>query len=56
MKKKDAKSRMYCTAYSFLNNKPNTGRYTPECLTEWEQVKHVSTLVFTENNTTLLCQ
>ena len=32
----------------------DTGRYTPECLTEREQVIHVSTLVITENKTTLL--
>ena len=36
--------------------KLDTGRYTPECLTEREQVKHISTLVITENKTTLLCQ
>ena len=35
----------------------DTGRrYTPECLTEREQVKHVSTFVITENKTTPLCQ
>ena len=34
----------------------DTGRYTPVCFTEREQVKHVSTLVITENKTTLLCQ
>ena len=35
-----------------LNNyKLDTGRSTPECLTEMEQVKHV-----TENKTTLLYQ
>ena len=34
----------------------DTGRYTPECLTEWEQAKHVSTLVITESKTTLPCQ
>ena len=38
------------------NSKLDTGRYTSECLTEREQVKHVSTLVITENKTTLLCQ
>ena len=37
-------------------NKLDTGRYTPEFLTEWEQVKHVSTLVITENKTTLQSQ
>ena len=35
--------------------KLDTRRYTPEYLTEREQVKHVSTLGFTENKT-LLCQ
>ena len=30
--------------------------YMLECLTEREQAKHVSTLVITENKTTLLCQ
>ena len=34
--------------------KLDTERYTPECLTEWEQVKCVSTLVITENKTTLM--
>ena len=36
--------------------KLDTGRYMPKCLTEWEQGKRVSTLVITENKTTLLCQ
>ena len=35
-------------------DKLDTGRYTPECLTEREQVKHVSILVITENKTTIL--
>ena len=33
----------------------NTGRYTPECLTERDQLKHVSALVVTENKTAILC-
>ena len=35
--------------------KLDTGRYTPEYLTEREQVKYVSILLVTENKTTL-CQ
>ena len=38
------------------NPKLDTGRYTPECLTEREQAKHGSTLVITENKATLLFQ
>ena len=36
----------------YNNEKLDTGRYTPECLTEREQVKHVSTLVIAENKNT----
>ena len=36
--------------------KLDTGRYTPKCLTERKQAKHISTLVITKNKTTLLCQ
>ena len=32
------------------------GHYPPECLTEREQAKHVSTLVITEHKATLQCQ
>ena len=34
--------------------KLDTWSYTPKCLTKWEQVKPISTLVITENITTLL--
>ena len=40
-----------CSSNNKTNISQKTGRSTPECLTEREQVKHV-----TENKTTLLYQ
>ena len=47
---------MIITCYRIVFTELDTGRYTLECLTEREQVKHVSTLAITESKTTLLCQ